>query len=115
MSGSSRGPAAARNNNHRQPLVFPKRNDAGLLDVSKYQPSSAFTEQYGNFEDTAAIDLYQKLLHETDPARQRAVMREFEKHTLDDQVHNIPTLWVVSDRAAPLLCQRLEDQPEPLR
>jgi ABC-type transport system substrate-binding protein len=76
---------------------------------------SAFTEQYGNFEDTAAIDLYQKLLHETDPARQRAVMREFEKHTLDDQVHNIPTLWVVSDRAAPLLCQRLEDQPEPLR
>jgi peptide/nickel transport system substrate-binding protein len=64
-----------------------------VLDVSKYQPSPAFTEQYGNFDDPAAIDLYQKMLHETDPARQRALMRTFEKHTLDDQVHNITTLW----------------------
>jgi len=64
-----------------------------LLDVSKYQPSSVFTEQYGNFDDPAAIDLYQKMLHETDPARQRALMRTFERHTLDDQVHNITTLW----------------------
>src|SRR6266581_412430 len=64
-----------------------------LLDVSKYQPSSVFTEQYGNFDDPAAIDLYQKMLHETDPARQRVLMRTFEKHVLDDQVHNITTLW----------------------
>ncbi len=73
-----------------------------LLDVSKYQPPSVFTEQYGNFDDPAAIELYQKLLHETDPAKQRALMRNFEKHTLDDQVHNIMSLWwyrVVPHRA----------------
>jgi peptide/nickel transport system substrate-binding protein len=64
-----------------------------VLDVSKYQPRSVFTEQYGNFDDPAAIELYQKMLHETDPAKQRALMREFEKHTLDGQVHNIMTLW----------------------
>ena len=40
-----------------------------------------------------AIDLYPKLLHEPDPAKQRAVMREFEKHTLDDQAHEILSLW----------------------
>ncbi len=64
-----------------------------LLDVSKYQPAPEFTEQYGNFEDRAAVELYQKMLHETDPAKQRALMRAFEKHTVDDQVHNITTLW----------------------
>jgi peptide/nickel transport system substrate-binding protein len=64
-----------------------------LLDVSKYQPAPEFTEQYGNFEDRAAVELYQKMLHETDPAKQRQLMRNFEKHTLDDQVHNITTLW----------------------
>src|SRR5882762_1433120 len=64
-----------------------------LLDVSKYQPSSVFTEQYGNFDDPVAIDLYQKMLHETDSARQRELMRTFEKHVLDGQVHNITTLW----------------------
>ena len=33
------------------------------------------------------------MLHEPDPAKQRAVMREFEKHTLDDQAHEILSLW----------------------
>src|SRR5204862_1360401 len=36
-----------------------------VLDVSKYQPPPEFTEQYGNFEDRAAVELYQKMLHET--------------------------------------------------
>ena len=31
--------------------------------------------------------------HEPDPAKQRTVMREFEKHTLDDQAHEILSLW----------------------
>jgi len=64
-----------------------------VLDVSKYQPRSVFTEQYGNFDDPVTIDLYQKMLHETDTAKQRALMRQFEKHALDDQTHNILTLW----------------------
>jgi peptide/nickel transport system substrate-binding protein len=64
-----------------------------LLDVSKYQPPPEFTEQYGNFEDRPAVELYQKMLHETDAVKQRQLMRTFEKHTLDDQVHNITTLW----------------------
>ena len=31
--------------------------------------------------------------HETDPARQRALMREFEKYVLDDEAHMIWVLW----------------------
>jgi len=64
-----------------------------VLDVSKYQPRSAFTEQYGNFDDSHDIDLYQSMLHETDPAKQRALMRQFEKYVLDEQTHEIMTLW----------------------
>ena len=64
-----------------------------VLDVSKYQPPSVFTEQYGGFDDPAAIKLYEQMLYEPDPAKQRALMRAYEKHTLHDEVHNIHTLW----------------------
>ena len=58
-----------------------------LLDVQKYLPNTVFTDNYGNFEDQAEVSLYEKMLHETDPTKQRALMREFEKYVLDDQAH----------------------------
>ena len=64
-----------------------------LLDVQKVLPASVDAENYGHFEDATEIDLYDKLLHETDPARQRALMRGFEKYVLDDQGHMIWVLW----------------------
>jgi peptide/nickel transport system substrate-binding protein len=64
-----------------------------LLDVQKYLPSTVFTENYGNFEDKAEIELYERMLRETDPAKQRALMRQFEKYVLDDQAHEIFLLW----------------------
>ncbi len=51
------------------------------------------------------------MLHETDPAKQRDLMRRFEKYVLDDQAHEIWVLVVVPDRAVPLLRQGLEDRP----
>ncbi len=63
------------------------------LDVGKYLPQSVYTENYGGYEDAKSIELYQKMLHEPDPARQRVAMREFEKYTLDTQVHEIVTPW----------------------
>ena len=56
-------------------------------------PISVFTENYGNFDDQQEIDLYQRMLRETDPARQRALMRDFEKYVLDDQAHAVFLLW----------------------
>ena len=63
------------------------------LDVQKYLPRSAFTENYGNFEDQQEIGLYDRMLHETDAAKQRALMRNFEKYVLDEQAHEIFLLW----------------------
>ena len=85
-----------------------------LLDVGKYLPHTVFTENYGNYEDQPEIDLYEKMLHEPDPAKQRALMREFEKYVLDTQAHESSADLLVPDRAVPLLRQGLEDQPEPL-
>jgi peptide/nickel transport system substrate-binding protein len=65
-----------------------------LLDVQKYLPHTVFAANYGNYEDQAEIDLYQKMLHEIDGTKQRALMREFEKRVLDTEAHEIViTYW----------------------
>jgi len=64
-----------------------------VLDVQKYLPRSVYTENYGNFDDPREIELYQQMLHETDPAKQRSVMREFERYVLDEKANEIFVLW----------------------
>jgi peptide/nickel transport system substrate-binding protein len=64
-----------------------------LMDVGKFLPHSVYTENYGNYEDQKDIDLYQALLHETDPTKQRADMREYETYVLDTQAHMYMMPW----------------------
>jgi peptide/nickel transport system substrate-binding protein len=64
-----------------------------LMDVGKFLPRSVYAENYGNYEDPKEIDLYQAVLHETDPAKQRALMRDLERYVLDTQVHMLMTPW----------------------
>jgi peptide/nickel transport system substrate-binding protein len=64
-----------------------------LMDTGKYLPHTIFTDNYGQFEDQAEIDIYEKMVRETDPAKQRPLMRAYEKHALNDQVHAIQVLW----------------------
>ncbi len=64
-----------------------------LLDVQRYLPSSVYAANYGNFEDPEEVDLYDKMLRETNPAKQRALMRDFEKYVLDTEAHEIFLLW----------------------
>jgi peptide/nickel transport system substrate-binding protein len=62
-------------------------------DTSKYLPHTVYTENYGQYEDDKEVELYKKMLHEADPAKQRAAMRDFEKYVLDTQAHEIVTPW----------------------
>jgi peptide/nickel transport system substrate-binding protein len=65
-----------------------------VLDVQKYLPHSVYSANYGNYDDQREIDLYQKMLHETDDAKQRALMRDFEKWVLDTEAHEmVMTYW----------------------
>src|SRR5246500_5673824 len=60
-----------------------------LLDVQKYLPHEVFPENYGQFEDKEAIDIYNKMLQEPDATNQRALMRAFEKRVLDTEAHQM--------------------------
>jgi peptide/nickel transport system substrate-binding protein len=64
-----------------------------LLDGTKYLPHAVSTANYGNYDDPAEIELYGRMLRETDFSRQRALMRQFEKLVLDTEAHEIFLLW----------------------
>ena len=64
-----------------------------LLDVQEYLPSSVYEANYAYYEDPAEVGLYDKMLRETDFAKQRALMRQFEKYVVDDQAHEIWVVW----------------------
>ena len=64
-----------------------------LLDVQEYLPSSVYEANYGYYEDPTEVDLYNKMLRETDFPKQRALMRQFEKYVVDDQAHEIWVVW----------------------
>jgi peptide/nickel transport system substrate-binding protein len=63
------------------------------LDVQKVLPGSIDSENYGHYEDAKEVELYNDMLHATDPADQRVKMRRFEKYVLDEQAHEIWALW----------------------
>ena len=64
-----------------------------LLDVQKFLPSDVSPQNYNQYKDPVQIALYEKMLHETDPATQRALMRDFETYTLDTQAHTLMIVW----------------------
>ena len=64
-----------------------------LMDVGKFLPHSVYTENYGNYDDQIDIDLYDALLHETDPVQQRVRMRAYETYVLDTQAHMFVMPW----------------------
>jgi peptide/nickel transport system substrate-binding protein len=64
-----------------------------VLDVQKFLPSSVEAENYARYEDARAVELYDQMLHETDPAKQRADMRAFETYMLDTGAHAMWVLW----------------------
>src|SRR5947207_184946 len=64
-----------------------------LLDGTKYLPHTVSPSNYGNYEDPQSIEIYDRMVRETDFARQRQLMRQFEKHVLDTEAHEIFLLW----------------------
>ena len=83
-----------------------------VIDIQPYLPNSYLPAQYGNFEDPKEVELYEKVLHETDPEKQHQAMLPV-REARDRGARPVPAV-VVSPRAAAQLCARLEDQPEPL-
>ena len=64
-----------------------------VLDIQPYLPNSYFSDNHEYFEDPQQVALYEKMLRETDVAKQRSLMRQFEKLELDDQAHALYLMW----------------------
>jgi peptide/nickel transport system substrate-binding protein len=64
-----------------------------LIDIQPYLPSSVYQAQYGHYEDAKEVDLYNTVLHETDPQKQHAAMYDFVKYEMDNEAHSPFLLW----------------------
>jgi peptide/nickel transport system substrate-binding protein len=64
-----------------------------LLDGTKYLPHSVSSSNYGNYEDPTEVDIYDRMVREADPTRQRDLMRRFERLVLDTEAHEAFLLW----------------------
>ena len=64
-----------------------------LMDTQKFLPRSVFTENYGGYDDPAEVAIYDKLLKETDFAKQRELMRQYETYVIDTKAYEWPMLW----------------------
>jgi peptide/nickel transport system substrate-binding protein len=64
-----------------------------ILDSQPYLPTSVSSENYGYYEDPQEVEIYNKMLRETDPEKQHALMHEFEKLVMDTEAHATKILW----------------------
>ena len=64
-----------------------------VMDTQKYLPKKVFVENYGGYDDQDLIDIDAKMVRETDPAKQRLLMRAFETRVVDTMAYEFPMLW----------------------
>jgi peptide/nickel transport system substrate-binding protein len=64
-----------------------------LLDIGKFLSQDTGNESYGGYIDREVDKMFQAMNAEPDPAKQRKIMRDFEKRVLDDEAHSLITLW----------------------
>jgi peptide/nickel transport system substrate-binding protein len=64
-----------------------------VIDVQTWLSHSISSQNYGYYEDPTEDQIYDKMLHETDVTKQRALAYEFDKRVLDEEMHYIHTYW----------------------
>jgi ABC-type transport system substrate-binding protein len=64
-----------------------------VLDTHKYLPRVKSPVNYGGYNDPELIEIYERMLSETDFDKQRALMRQYETRIIDTKAHEFPMLW----------------------
>jgi peptide/nickel transport system substrate-binding protein len=64
-----------------------------VMDVQPWLPRSVSESNYGYYEDPKELDIYEKMLQETDLAKQRALMFQYNERVLDEEAHYIHSFW----------------------
>jgi peptide/nickel transport system substrate-binding protein len=63
-----------------------------IADVGRWLPHEVQSENYGYFADPEEIDIYNRMLKETDFTKTRALMRQFDTH-INQQAHQLMVTW----------------------
>ena len=66
-------------------------DDPNILLI-KYVSADKSSVNYGRYNDRKLDDLYERQMRATDPTERTRLVREFEKHALE-QAYTIPTIW----------------------
>ncbi|HEV2334289.1 MAG TPA: ABC transporter substrate-binding protein [Stellaceae bacterium] len=64
-----------------------------VIDVQTWLSHSISSQNYGYYEDPTEDAIYDKMLHETDVAKQRALAYQFDTRVLGEEAHYIHTYW----------------------
>jgi len=64
-----------------------------VLDVQPWLPRSVSESNYGYYEDPKELDIYEKMLHEMDLVKQRALMLQYNERVLDEEARYIHSFW----------------------
>jgi peptide/nickel transport system substrate-binding protein len=66
-------------------------DDPNILLI-KYVSADKSSINYGRYNDRKLDDLYEKQMRATDPKERAKLVREFERHVLE-QAYTVPTIW----------------------
>jgi peptide/nickel transport system substrate-binding protein len=63
-----------------------------IADAARWLPSEVMRENFAYFSDPVMVEIYNKMLRETDFAKARVLMREYEKR-VTDEAHQLMVTW----------------------
>ncbi len=64
-----------------------------IADTGRYLPHKLYSENFAYHDDTTQVDIYEHMVRETDPAKVRVLMRDYEKQVLEVGAHQLPVTW----------------------
>ncbi len=64
-----------------------------IADTGRYLPNELYPENFAYHDDPKQVEIYDKMLRETDFAKARVLMREYERQVLEVGAHQLPVTW----------------------
>ena len=64
-----------------------------IADSGRYLPHDLYPENFAYHKDPVQVEIYNKMLHETDPVKARVLMRDFEDQTIGVGAHQLMVTW----------------------
>ncbi len=64
-----------------------------IADSGRYLPHDQNSENFAYHDDPTQVNIYNKMVRETDPVKARVLMRAYENQVINIGAHQLPTLW----------------------